>query len=729
MPETHHSLFGYESFNTTFDSLMSFRDRHRFLDGVYNSYQNPDAISAKELENISQKVGLLMEEVLSWFGDEKVRRTKLLTGRQHHSQQLGHQFPLSPDRTTNLGPNSTVTLSMTQLKSTPGTFPQFQEPFSTSPVLPPQRLSVPVKGKRRRPPKPHSPTILDSQLSKSKRQKTSTDYPCPDCGKSFAAERWSEHVKRVHFPDQVWECQKTNERTGKLCGSKPFFRPDNFGTHLKGEHGCSDLEISQLKATCKFRVINFFHQICGLCNKFLVSRDESIEYIKYHFRDISEKPNPPEDLGASEWIEKCDSDHKLKRGVHYHVNKTENGDFLNRDRDHDDSGGPSQEDPDTHSHDNSQDQHDKSSSSERDSGSADDSSFYSGQTFSNMEYGQYSIASSHSCAESAHGNDEPSMCSSYELEGFTFQFTSLQKLGNGCREHADEIMSTTSKEAFARKSVIRKQTEPPTYSTMVDLKNELADLKVLSYSHLAKLVKAHTDAEYSKIIMTPVANQDRAGYMRSSQRSHPQHLLQWMGCLISAMDYLHNQQVQYLDVKPQGILVKGYTILLADFGTAKSFNEDPHSLKKLAVTPMYCAPETMLHDRQDYKTDIFSLGCVFSEMMTRYYGLSLEKFEDFRSGTGNKAFHLTISETQDWIQQLPQNTISDPLILYEPRGPRKVLPKIMEMLAEMPTERPKVKDMLAFFAPIHQCRCFHAILLTEAARVRRYLKEKSPKKR
>jgi len=266
---------------------------------------------------------------------------------------------------------------------------------------------------------------------------------------------------------------------------------------LKGEHGCSDQEISQLKATCKFRVMNFFHQICGLCDKFLVSRDESIEHIKYHFRDISERPNPPEDLGASEWIEKCDSDHKLKRGVHYHVNKNKNGNFLNRDRDHDDSGGPSQEDPNTHSHDNSQDQHDKSSSSDGDSGLADDSSFYSSQSFSHTEYGQYSTGSSHSCAESAHGNDEPSICSSYELEGLTFQFTSLQKLGNGGRGQADEIMSSTSKETFARKSVIRKQTKPPTSSAMVDLKNELAVIKVLNYSQLAKLVRAHTDAEYS----------------------------------------------------------------------------------------------------------------------------------------------------------------------------------------------------------------------------------------
>jgi hypothetical protein len=165
-----------------------------------------------------------MEEVLSWFEDEKIRRTKLLAKRR---QQSGYQFPPSLSRTTTPGPNSTSTLSMTQFTFTlPGTFSQLQDTFSPPPVLPPQHLSVPVRGKRGRPAKHQSSTTLDSSSPESKRQKTSTEYPCPDCGRSFAAERWSEHVKHVHFPDQVWECQKTNERTGMLCASNPFFRQD-----------------------------------------------------------------------------------------------------------------------------------------------------------------------------------------------------------------------------------------------------------------------------------------------------------------------------------------------------------------------------------------------------------------------------------------------------------------------------------------------------------------------
>jgi serine/threonine protein kinase len=711
VPETYNQLFGYDGFNAIFDWPMSFRDRHRFLDGVYNSCQNPGEMPAKELESISQRVGLLMEEVLSWFDDEKERRTKLLTNSQHWPAQPGPQFPLSPASTTTPGPNGTVTLSMTQFASTPaGPCSQPEDILSPPSALPPQRLSIPFRAKRGRPAKHQSPAALDHPSPESKRQKTSVEYPCPDCGKSFAAERWSEHVKRVHFPDQVWVCQKINKTSGKVCPSNPIPRPDNFATHLRGEHGCNDLEISRLKAAWKFRVVNFFHHICGLCDDVLESRDESIEHIKNHFREISQKPNPPEDLGVSQWKEKCGSDHKLKRGVHYYVNEVENSDVSDQDRDHDGGGGPNQGNPPNPSHDNSHDNLDRGPNSDGASGSGSDSSFYSSRTSGHMECRQHSTASSHNCVESPKVDDETSICLSFGLESFSLPFTRLRRLGSGGHGLVDEVVSAAPKDIFARKSVLRKSTELPTSSQMAHLKNELAILKGLSHPHLVKLIGAYTDAEYSHIIMSPVADQNLADYMRSSKTSRPQHILQWMGCLSSAMTYLHNQQVQHLDIKPQNILVKGNSILLADFGTAKSFfNEDLGNVTKLALTPMYCAPETMLYGRQDYSADMFSLGCVFSEMLTRYFGRSLEEFEDFRSKTGNKAFYLTVLETQDWVQQLPENPMPDPLIdpriLPESECPGEVLTKIREMLAEIAADRPNAKEIYALFASVDHCRC------------------------
>jgi hypothetical protein len=102
------------SLNSTYDPPMSFRDRHRFLDAVYNSYPDPDGISAKNLENISRRAGLLMEEVLSWFEDEKARRARLLSGKASQSQESRGALPPTPADTTTPPQNSTDTLKMSQ---------------------------------------------------------------------------------------------------------------------------------------------------------------------------------------------------------------------------------------------------------------------------------------------------------------------------------------------------------------------------------------------------------------------------------------------------------------------------------------------------------------------------------------------------------------------------------------------------------------------------------------
>jgi len=115
------------------------------------------------------------------------------------------------------------------------------------------------------------------------------------------AERWAEHVKRVHFPEQIWECQDFNPKTGNTCDSDPFFRSDNFGDHLKKAHNYSEVDVNHLKVTKKSRVIGFFHHRCGFCTAKLSSREDSIDHIRDHFRMISQRADKPIDCGMSEW--------------------------------------------------------------------------------------------------------------------------------------------------------------------------------------------------------------------------------------------------------------------------------------------------------------------------------------------------------------------------------------------------------------------------------------------
>ena len=344
---------------------MSFRDRHRFLDGIFNSYPDPELITAKGMGDVARKVGLLMDEVLSWFEDEKLRRTKFLAIDQNRSQNSACQFPPSPESTTARG--SDTSASPSYYSASPGQSSQSLDAFP--PKLAPICLETPApsKPKRGRPAK--SKMKIESNLSSpdAKRKKVSVKYPCPDCGNLQPIERWTEHFNRSHFPENVWECSKINRRTGKPCSSRSNYRPsyriDNFVHHLESEHGCSDSEIDKLKRVCKREVTNFFHNICGfpLCEQIFGSRTESLEHIKQHFREISETPNPPSDFGLSQWKHRCGSEHELQLGVHYRRNRGSNSDLKDEDHDHDEDEGPDEGNWDNHGPDDRGFQPDNSS--------------------------------------------------------------------------------------------------------------------------------------------------------------------------------------------------------------------------------------------------------------------------------------------------------------------------------------------------------------------------------
>jgi serine/threonine protein kinase len=96
--------------------------------------------------------------------------------------------------------------------------------------------------------------------------------------------------------------------------------------------------------------------------------------------------------------------------------------------------------------------------------------------------------------------------------------------------------------------------------------------------------------------MSPVADMNLWEYLtfNRGQNVHKQYLRMFFGCLSSALHYLHSNRVQHKDIKPQNVLVKGTTILLTDFGTARVWEEGDRTTTEgpiSAYTPRYSAPE------------------------------------------------------------------------------------------------------------------------------------------
>lgn len=65
-----------------------------------------------------------------------------------------------------------------------------------------------------------------------------------------------------------------------------------------------------------------------------------------------------------------------------------------------------------------------------------------------------------------------------------------------------------------------------------------------------------------------------------------------IGCLISAVAYLHDQKIRHKDLKPSNILLSGEKIWLSDFGSATDFTLLSQSAtNNERGTPRYFAPE------------------------------------------------------------------------------------------------------------------------------------------
>ena len=100
----------------------------------------------------------------------------------------------------------------------------------------------------------------------------------------------------------------------------------------------------------------------------------------------------------------------------------------------------------------------------------------------------------------------------------------------------------------------------------------------------------------------------------------PERAIRITLALCKALDYIHSQGVVHRDLKPENIMVgPNDEVKLIDFGIAANAGSRRLTFAKLTEamgTPDYISPEQVKGKRGDARSDIYSLGIMFYEMLT-----------------------------------------------------------------------------------------------------------------
>ncbi|HSK79085.1 MAG TPA: protein kinase [Thermoanaerobaculia bacterium] len=117
-----------------------------------------------------------------------------------------------------------------------------------------------------------------------------------------------------------------------------------------------------------------------------------------------------------------------------------------------------------------------------------------------------------------------------------------------------------------------------------------------------------------------------------------------------ALDYAHSNRVIHRDVKPANLLITGDNrVKITDFGIARIDTSNLTQEGQLLGTPNYMAPEQIQGREVDWRADLFSLGVVLYEMLTRHKPFQGENL----TVVSHRIVYDPFTPPRDYIRDLP----------------------------------------------------------------------------
>jgi serine/threonine protein kinase len=194
----------------------------------------------------------------------------------------------------------------------------------------------------------------------------------------------------------------------------------------------------------------------------------------------------------------------------------------------------------------------------------------------------------------------------------TGRYEILENLGCGAACRVDKARDTVIGRTVALKTLLQgfgKNSEQ-------QFLQEAQTVGRLSHASIAQLYDVGNDGRGTPFLVMEFVPGKNLEQLLTRSRVPFASAAVWTADLASALGHAHRSGIIHGDVKPSNIRVtEDDKVKLVDFGVAR-FASQVSGSDRVLGTPAYLSPEQIAGQKQDGRSDLFSLGIVLYEMIT-----------------------------------------------------------------------------------------------------------------
>lgn len=213
----------------------------------------------------------------------------------------------------------------------------------------------------------------------------------------------------------------------------------------------------------------------------------------------------------------------------------------------------------------------------------------------------------------------------------------IEKIGKGSYGKIFKAQRKRDGEVLALKRIDVANLSAP---EQTDTLNEVRLMAQLEHEHIVRFYDAFMEDNAIWIAMELIEGGDLGAVIDNHKmlRTYVDEAEIWQ-YLVEAccgLKYLHDRRMLHRDLKPQNIMLTADRhVKIVDFGFTKHLGQNQLAMSVVG-TPLYMSPELCKKCGYDDRSDVWSLGCIFYELMSLRLPFVGREWDDLTDNIANQ---------------------------------------------------------------------------------------------